>query len=43
MSWMYLYFDQIGQQTTELPALEHPKKMPIGVIMGEKWCLQLLS
>ena len=29
--WMYSNFSQI----TELPALEHPKNTPIGVIMGK--------
>ena len=40
MSWMYSNFGQIGCQTTELAALERPKKCPHWVIMG-KWCLQL--
>ena len=33
--WMYSNFSQIGRQTTELPALEHPKNTPIWVIMGK--------
>ena len=31
ISWMYSNFGQIGRQTTDLAALEHPKNTPIGL------------